>query len=128
MISGRNDNRIGITADGLVALRASEDAQRFGVEDPYAAWFVTDEGRALRATAMRIDRVYDAFNLARFRYTTALLRAHGGAFPQVVLLGAGFDCRALWLEELRTRDRRASSKSTRPTSWTRRRACWKRTG
>jgi len=100
-MTGNDDTRIGITADGLVAVRASDAARHLGVEDPYAAWFVTDAGCALRDAALQIDRVYERFNLLRFRRTTELLRRHAPRFSQVVLLGAGFDCRALWLDELR---------------------------
>lgn len=95
-----NDQQIGITADGLVALRASDAARAVGVEDPFAAWFVTDEGRQLYAAATRIDPLYEPGNLARFRRTSEILRSAMDDFEQVILLGAGFDCRAWWLDGL----------------------------
>lgn len=95
------DSQVGATADGLVVIRSGEAARRLLIEDPFAPWFVTEQGQKLSAAAMGIDRVYEAFNLSRFRYTTDVLRARCGQYRQLILLGAGFDCRALWLYELR---------------------------
>jgi methyltransferase (TIGR00027 family) len=92
------DQAVGITADGLVVIRASEDAVKIGVNDPFAAWFITDEGRKLAENALRLDQVYSDFNLARFKYTSGRLTALAGNFRQTVLLGSGYDTRALWLE------------------------------
>lgn len=92
---------VGITADGLVALRAGPLAKSIGVNDPFANWFVTDEGRKMAAMAMSVDGVYEPFNLARYRRTSEALTRHAGRLDQMVLLGSGFDGRALWLEGLR---------------------------
>lgn len=72
-----------------------------GVDDPFATWFVTEDGRQLYAAATRIDPLYEPCNLARFRRTSEILcAAAGDDYDQVILLGAGFDCRALWLDGL----------------------------
>jgi len=95
-----DDFGAGITADGLVVVRSSDAARRLGVQDPCASWFVTEEGRRLHATALEVDPLYETFNLVRFGYTTGLLAARATEFEQILLLGAGFDCRALWLDAL----------------------------
>lgn len=95
------DTTVGTTADGLVVIRAGELAKSIGVEDPFAQWFLTDEGRGLAQVAKDTDRVYEAFNLARYKFTTARLRALATAYPQLLVLGAGFDGRAIWLDEFR---------------------------
>lgn len=91
----RNEQAVGSTADGLVVLRAGDMAREAGVDDPFAAWFVTEAGRRLAGMATAVDPVYREFNLARYLHTSAALAGRAGSFAQVVLLGAGFDCRAL---------------------------------
>lgn len=88
----------GSTADGLVILRAGSQAQAAGLTDPHAGWFVSEAGHQLVRMATEVDPVYAQCNLARFLHTSARLRELAGEYTQVVLLGAGFDTRALWLE------------------------------
>jgi methyltransferase (TIGR00027 family) len=96
------DERVGTTADGCVVLRASPEAGEIGVHDPYAHLFLSDEGRNLAGVARQVDRCYVELNLSRFKRTTARLAALASEVRQLLMLGAGADCRALWLNELRT--------------------------
>lgn len=105
---------VGRTAEGLVVLRSEPRARTMGVDDPFAAWFVTEDGHALVRMAMAVDGVYAEFNLARYRYTSALLTRHAGQYEQMVFLGSGFDCRALWLDGLREGRVRIYEADTRP--------------
>jgi len=91
---------VGETADALVVLRSGARAERLGVADPYARWFVTGTGVKLCRMARRIDPVYREYNLARYLHTTSRLRALAPGFEQALFLGAGFDFRALTLPEL----------------------------
>ncbi len=94
------DRRVGSTADGLVVIRSGQQAERLGLHDLFAKWFVTDDGRKLARMALEVDAVYEEFNLARFLYTSSLLSRFADQYEQMVFLGAGFDCRALWLSRL----------------------------
>ncbi len=97
-VNGTETESAGVTADGLVAIRCGEQARRLGLRDPFAAWFDTDSGRRLVRMAKEVDRVYEEFNLARYLYTTSLLERMAPGYGQVLLLGAGFDCRVLGQE------------------------------
>lgn len=88
------------TSDALCVLRASAEAARFGVHDPYAAWFVTPAGRRVFELARAVDSTFTAFNLARYVETTRVLGAAAARGQQIVVLGAGSDCRALALPAL----------------------------
>ncbi len=96
------ETTVGSTADGLVVLRSSPQAALLGVEDPYAEWFVTPQGERLAHLGRQVDPLFEPGNLARYLYTTALLRQAAPQHSQLILLGAGFDCRALWLAEINT--------------------------
>ncbi len=89
----------GMTADGLVVLRASPEAAEIGIHDPYAASFASEAGRKMAQVGSETDRAHKYFNLARFRYTTEALQAAAAKYTQVVILGSGFDTRSLWLPE-----------------------------
>jgi methyltransferase (TIGR00027 family) len=95
------DRAIGSTADGLVVIRSGRQARQWGIEDPFAPWFVTEEGRKLVQMAKQVDAAYEELNLARFRYTSSLLTHLASRYGQMLVLGAGFDCRALWLDGLK---------------------------
>jgi methyltransferase (TIGR00027 family) len=88
------------TSDALCVLRASAEAARFGVHDPYAAWFITDAGRRVFELARAVDSTFAAYNRARYVETTRALVAAAASGRQIVVLGAGSDCRALALPEL----------------------------
>ena len=98
----KRDSKVGSTADGLVVIRSGELARTLGIKDPFAHWFVTNEGHSLVELAKSTDPVYEEFNLSRFKYTTSRLEALATSYKQVILLGAGFDCRALWLNQFQT--------------------------
>lgn len=83
-----------ITADALIALRATSPlAARWGVAAPYDTLFATPAGRRLADLALSVDPVYEAFNLARFRWFSERFADAAAAGRQIVLLGAGFDTR-----------------------------------
>src|SRR6516165_542462 len=97
-----DEGTIPITADGLMVLRSDPAlTSEAGIEDPFAAWFVTEAGRQLAQIALSIDPVYAIYNLARYRRFGALLARASQEFPQIVMLGAGYDTRAIWMQELR---------------------------
>lgn len=93
---------VGTTADGLVVIRSGIQAREIGILDPFASWFVTEQGRHLVQVAKKTDQVYEEFNLSRFKFTTSRLRFLVAHFEQIVFLGSGFDCRAIWLDEFRS--------------------------
>jgi methyltransferase (TIGR00027 family) len=93
-----SDKAVGSTADGLVVIRSSHQAKELGLEDPFAKWFVTEDGHRLVQMAKEVDRVCEEFNLARFMYTSSRLVELANHYEQIVFLGSGFDCRALWLK------------------------------
>lgn len=98
-----NENTmVGSTADGLVVIRSGQQAKEIGVEDPFAEWFLTEEGEKLFQLAKKIDPVYEAYNLSRYKYTTSTLRALSHNYQQMLLLGSGFDCRPIWLDVFNT--------------------------
>lgn len=83
-----------VTADALIALRATSPlAVRWSVAAPYDRLFATQAGRRLADLALSVDPVYEAFNLARFRWFSERFADAVAADRQVVLLGAGFDTR-----------------------------------
>lgn len=94
------DKMVGTTADGLVVIRSGHQARKLGLHDPFAEWFVTEEGYRLVQMARDVDAVYEEFNLARYLYTSSRMTKLAGQYEQMVILGAGFDCRALWLKGL----------------------------
>ncbi|MCX5998370.1 MAG: class I SAM-dependent methyltransferase, partial [Chloroflexi bacterium] len=94
------DKTVGATADGLVVIRSGGQAKKLGLEDPSAAWFVTEDGYRLAQMARQVDAVYEECNLARYMYTSSLLTKLARQYGQMLFLGAGFDCRALWLDGL----------------------------
>lgn len=100
----QNIKTVGITADGLVVLRNSDEAKSLSIIDPYANFFINDDGYNLVQMAKSVDGVYGEFNLARFKYTTMRLSSLAKNYEQLVLPGAGLDCRALFLDELKNTD------------------------
>ncbi len=83
-----------VTADGLIALRADDSLmKRVGASDPFAVWFLTEEGRGLAEFASRSDPVYTIFNLVRYRWFSERLADAAGRYSQIVVLGAGYDTR-----------------------------------
>ena len=92
------DKLIGSTADGLVVLRSSLKARELGIEDPFAEWFISEEGKHLLQLAKNTDRVYEEYNLARYKFTTSKLQKLSRNYKQMLFLGSGFDCRPIWLD------------------------------
>jgi methyltransferase (TIGR00027 family) len=87
-----------ITADGLTVLRADAAMMELvGASDPFAHWFITDEGHQLVALALEIDPIYALFNLARYRWFGERMQSAAEQFSQVVVLGAGYDTRPIWM-------------------------------
>ncbi|MES2354537.1 MAG: class I SAM-dependent methyltransferase [Pseudomonadota bacterium] len=92
-----------ITADGLIVLRtdaAMMDA--VGAKDPFASWFVTDEGRRMATLAAASDPVFAVFNLARYRWFSERLENAATHYSQAIVLGAGYDTRPLWMEAFKS--------------------------
>lgn len=89
-----------VTADGLVDLRLNHPlAKRQNLLCPHDHLFWSEAGRELAAMAQQLDPVYAPFNIARYRwFTERLLRAAQEA-PQILILGAGFDSRAMALPQ-----------------------------
>lgn len=100
VVTVSRDTRVGMTADGLTTVRSSKEALANGIIDPFAQWFRTDAGDHLAEKARQIDPVYFQYNLTRFGYTTARLNELAHEYKQMVFLGSGFDCRAIWLDEI----------------------------
>lgn len=74
-----------------------------GIIDPFARWFKTEAGDHLAEKALQIDPIYAQYNLTRFGYTTVRLNELASYYDQMLFLGSGFDCRAIWLDELQLR-------------------------
>jgi methyltransferase (TIGR00027 family) len=91
---------VAYTSDALCVLRSSPEAGRFGVRDAYAAWFVTEAGTRVFELARAVDPTFVAYNLARYVETTRVLAEAARRGQQIVVLGAGTDCRALTMPEL----------------------------
>jgi len=88
-----------ITADGLIVLRTDAMMMKaVGAEDPFAPWFVTDEGRRMAMLAAASDSVFAVFNLARYRWFSERLENAAAHYSQAIVLGAGYDTRPLWME------------------------------
>jgi methyltransferase (TIGR00027 family) len=96
----QDQKMVGSTADGLAVIRSGQQAKQLGVEDPFAKWFITEEGVTLLQLAKKTDRVYEEYNLARYKFTTLKLRERSNQYRQMLFLGSGFDCRAIWLDVL----------------------------
>lgn len=93
-----NENTmVGTTADSLVVIRSGQQAKAIGVEDPFAEWFLTEDGFTLLQVAKETDKVYEEYNLARYKFTTSRLRTLSSTYQQMLVLGSGFDCRPIWL-------------------------------
>lgn len=91
-----------ITADALIHVRATGPlARRLGIECPYDHLFRTEEGAALAAMALSLDPVYEQFNLVRYAWFARRMSDHAGRYPQLVVLGAGYDTRSLSLDALK---------------------------
>lgn len=117
-----SDIPVQITADGLIALRADDTLmERVGASDPFASWFLTEEGRRLAEFASGNDPVYAIFNLARYRWFSEGLADTAGRFTQIVVLGAGYDTRAIHMDAFRTGQTRVFEVDVPSTLETRRR-------
>lgn len=91
---------VNITADALVCLRADKaQAKRFKFNDPTAPWFITEEGQAMAQTALSVDPAYNDYNLARYHYFQYQLALAFNQYEQVLVLGSGFDTRAIRLAQ-----------------------------
>lgn len=100
-MSGRLSKKVQITADALIHLRATSPlARELGIDCPYDPLFRTEDGAALAATALSLDPVYEQFNLVRYAWFSHRMSDHAGRYPQLVVLGAGYDTRSLSLDAL----------------------------
>lgn len=98
----RLSEKVQITADALIHLRATSTlARRLGIECPYDHLFRTEEGATLAAMALSLDPVYEQFNLVRYAWFARRMAEHAGRYPQMVVLGAGYDTRSLSLDALK---------------------------
>ncbi|MGE4233974.1 MAG: class I SAM-dependent methyltransferase [Bacteriovoracia bacterium] len=90
------EKKVQITADALVILRADKELMdSYELKDPFAHHFVTEQGKKMMQLACETDSSYIPFNLLRYKWfgdkTEVLLEK----FSQILILGAGYDCRLL---------------------------------
>lgn len=117
-----SDIPIQITADGLIALRADRCLMdKAGLRDPFASWFLTEDGERLAEFAMQTDPVYAVFNLVRYRWFSEALASGAQRFPQIVVLGAGYDTRDIHMDILKKGTTRVFEVDVPATLQTRRR-------
>ncbi|HVJ42061.1 MAG TPA: SAM-dependent methyltransferase [Dongiaceae bacterium] len=91
-----------ITADGLIDLRLHHPLTKGqNLLCPYDHLFWNEAGRDLATLAQAVDPSYAAFNIARYRWFTERLHRAAKEVPQILILGAGFDSRAMALPPLR---------------------------
>ncbi|HVI89861.1 MAG TPA: class I SAM-dependent methyltransferase [Dongiaceae bacterium] len=89
-----------VTADGLVDLRLNHPlAKGQNLLCPHDRLFWNEAGRELAAMAQQLDPVYAPFNIARYRWFTERLLRAARDMPQILILGAGFDSRAMALPQ-----------------------------
>jgi methyltransferase (TIGR00027 family) len=90
------------TADALSVLRADKTLMAsVGVDDPFACYFVSEEGEALASLACEIDPILRPFSAARYRWFGDRMESAAKQFSQVIHLGAGYDTRAIWTPAFR---------------------------
>jgi methyltransferase (TIGR00027 family) len=90
-----------ITADALIELRLHHPlAKKQHLLCPHDQLFWTPAGRDLFQMAIQVDPVYAPFNIARYRWFTERMQRAAREVSQILLLGAGFDSRAMALPEL----------------------------
>ncbi|MCG8548303.1 MAG: class I SAM-dependent methyltransferase [Alphaproteobacteria bacterium] len=95
------DTDVQITADALTSLRSTSPlAVELGLDCPYDSLFANEAGRGLAEMALSLDPVYEQYNMVRYKWFTERLNAAAEGFEQIVLLGVGFDTRALTLPAL----------------------------
>jgi len=88
-------------ADFLSVLRDRFLEPRLGQRDPHAEFFVTPAGRRHLASSRIRHPWVVRHTLARFQFFSSQMASAAPKFDQLLLLGIGFDTRALWLPELR---------------------------
>ena len=93
-------NEVGATAFFIAGIREKEKSQEYPLfEDPYAEFFVTDQ---VREQVRKVFAVLpDGMELIRYRsflFDDIVRREIGNGVRQVVVLGAGFDMRALMFQ------------------------------
>lgn len=85
-----------VTADGLVHLRLTSPlARQLGIETAYDRFFDTPEGAELSRMAQAVDPVYEPFNLVRYAWFAREMADAAARYPQLLLLGSGYDTRSL---------------------------------
>ncbi|HWT99314.1 MAG TPA: class I SAM-dependent methyltransferase [Terriglobales bacterium] len=90
-----------VTADALVDLRLNHPlAKGQNLLCPHDRLFWNETGRDLASTAQQLDPVFAPFNIARYRWFTERLQRAAQDMPQILVLGAGFDSRAMALPQL----------------------------
>lgn len=91
---------VNITADALVVLRADKNlSARFRFNDSTASWFITEQGKAMAAMAQSVDPAYVDFNMTRYQYFQYELAMAFNQYEQILVLGAGYDTRAIRLAQ-----------------------------
>src|SRR5437899_1672592 len=87
-----------VTADGLIDLRLHSDlAKRLKLQCPYDHLFWTAEGADLARMAGALDPIYAPYNIARYKWFTDRMVQAAADFPQILILGSGYDTRSLIL-------------------------------
>lgn len=90
-----------VTADALVDLRLNHPlAKGQKLLCPHDQLFWSEAGRDLAAMAQQVDPAFAPFNIARYRWFTERLQRAAGEVAQILILGAGFDSRAMVLPQL----------------------------
>ncbi|SDB40568.1 class I SAM-dependent methyltransferase [Bauldia litoralis] len=91
---------------GMVYFRARHLLQRCGVEDPHAHLFVSRAVQRRAGLTYTANPAVLAVSLGRFAFFSAQMATAAKALPQFLLLGVGYDTRALWLKDLMRDDLR----------------------
>ena len=85
---------------GLTVFRAEHLNDRLGIIDPHARLFVTEGTRRYARIANAVDAALMGRSLARFQRFGERMASAAGRMEQLLILGVGFDTRALWLPEI----------------------------
>ena len=85
---------------GVVYFRARHLRERCGLEDPHAHLFADRAMQRRAALVYATNRATIALSLGRFAFFTTQMATAAQSLRQFLLLGVGYDTRALWLKDL----------------------------
>ncbi len=93
-------SRTGGEDGGMTFFRARFLESSLGIADPHAALFVSDGIRRHAAASYAADPRTVDLCFARFRRFSERMASAAAEVNQVLMLGVGYDTRALWLPEI----------------------------